>query len=29
MDIKEEYPEKVRSLMEEVRWNKDKQIDLE
>ncbi len=29
MDIKEEYPEKIRSLMEEVRWNKDKQIDLE
>jgi hypothetical protein len=29
MDIKEDYPEKVRSLMEEVRWNKDKQIDLE
>ena len=29
IDIKEEYPEKVRSLMEEVRWNKDKQIDLE
>ena len=29
MDIKEEYPEKIRSLMEEVRWNKDKQIDIE
>lgn len=29
MDIKEEYPEKIRSLMEEVRWNKDKQMDLE
>ena len=29
MDIKEEYPEKIRSLMEEVRWNMDKHIDLE
>ena len=28
MDIKGEYPEKIRSLLEEVRWSKDKQIDL-
>lgn len=24
----EEYPEKIRSLMEEVRWNRDKQLEL-
>jgi hypothetical protein len=28
LDIKEDYPEKIRSLLEEVRWAKDKQIDL-
>ncbi|CDW84921.1 UNKNOWN [Stylonychia lemnae] len=29
LDNKEEYPEKIRSLMEEVRWAKDKQIELQ
>ena len=28
MDIKGDYPERIRSLLEEVRWNKDKQMDL-
>lgn len=29
MNIKEDYPEKIRSLLEEVRWAKDKQVDLQ
>ena len=28
LDYKDDYPEKIRSLLEEVRWAKDKQIDL-
>jgi hypothetical protein len=28
MDIKGEYPEKIRSMLEEVRWGKERQMDL-
>ena len=28
LDFKDDYPGKIRSLIEEVRWAKDKQIDL-
>ncbi len=29
MNIKDDYPEKIRSLLEEVRWAKDKYVDLQ
>jgi hypothetical protein len=29
LDIKDDYPEKIRSLLEEVRWGKDKLVDLQ
>ena len=28
LDIKEDFPDKIRSLLEEVRWAKDKNLDL-
>jgi hypothetical protein len=28
LDISKEYPEKIRSLLEEIRWSKEKQNDL-
>jgi len=28
LDISEGYPEKIRSLLEEVRWAKDKHLEL-
>jgi hypothetical protein len=28
LDFKEDFPDKIRSLLEEVRWAKDKNLDL-
>jgi hypothetical protein len=28
LNIKEDFPDKIRSLLEEVRWAKDKNLDL-
>ena len=28
LDFKEDFPDKIRSLLEEVRWAKDKNVDL-
>jgi hypothetical protein len=28
LDIKEDYPEKIRGLLEEAKWAKDKQFEL-